>query len=170
MKLSEFLQGKWLGHSLHAAVVHVPVGGWLVACVLDLSIYWGWTEGGEGRLASIFVGVGLLGALIAIPPGIADWLEIKPGKPARKLGVYHMLLNVAATAAWGVNFALRLATERPVTPAILITSLAGTLLVLASAYLGSLLVFDHGIGVARFSKKEWRKRAIRDGSRVPEES
>ena len=39
--LKNFLQGKWLGHPLHAALVHVPVGGWLVACALDVSVWVG---------------------------------------------------------------------------------------------------------------------------------
>lgn len=173
MKLVEFLQGKWLGHPLHAALVHVPVGGWLVACALDVSVRLG--PGGvvAGRVALWCVGVGLAGAMLAIPTGVADWSAIKKEKPAWKLGLYHLLLNLGATLLWAVNFGLRY-TQRnaaipEVTTPILSTSLLGTLLVLISAYIGSLMVFDHGIGVARTSKKKWRQIAIRAGSRVPEE-
>lgn len=171
MKLIEILQGKWLGHPLHAALVHVPVGGWLVAAVLDIVIFAGWwAQPALPKLALYAVGLGLLGALFAAVTGVAEWLAIKPDKPAKKLGVYHMIWNLAATAVFGVNFALRLDSETAVTGAVLATSIAGALLVIIGAYIGSLIVFDQGIGVARYSKKEWRKRAIRGGSRVPEET
>jgi len=42
-------------------------------------------------------------------------------------------------------------------------------LVIVSAYLGSLMVFDQGVSVARFSKKKWRAVAVRSGAQVPEE-
>lgn len=170
MKLSEIVQGKWLGHPLHPAIVHVPIGAWIVACVLDVVTAAGWTHGGPRRLALYCTAVGLLAALVAIPPGLADWLPIKKDKPAKKLGLYHMLLNVAAMVVWGINFWLRLATERAVDTGIVFTSVLGTLLVLVSGYLGSLLVFDQGTSVARLSKKEWRTRAVRGGARVPEET
>ncbi|HWL15231.1 MAG TPA: DUF2231 domain-containing protein [Opitutus sp.] len=170
MKLIDLLQGKWLGHPLHPALVHVPIGAWLVACVLDVANLAGWTQGGPGRLALFCVAFGLAGAVLAAAPGLADWLSIKPDKPAKKLGVYHLLLNVAAMILWSINLIQRFDTEQAVTPPIMITSAAGTLLVLAGGYLGSLLAFDHGIAVARFSKQQWRERAVREGARVPEEN
>jgi Predicted membrane protein len=171
MKLSEILQGKWLGHPLHAALVHVPIGAWLIACAIDVVFFAGWiTSPIALRLAQYAVAFGLLGALVAIPPGLADWMQIKPDKPAKKLGVYHMLFNAASAALWGVNFALRLDRPDAITAAILLTSLGGTAFLFVSAYIGSLMVYDHGIGVARFSKKELRQRAVRAGSRVPDES
>ena len=39
MKLLEILQGKWLGHPLHPAIVHVPIGLWTVACQLDVIVW-----------------------------------------------------------------------------------------------------------------------------------
>lgn len=171
MKLVDFLQGKWLGHPLHPALVHLPVGGWIVACVLDVLI---WTNvGGAGlaRLAQWCVGVGLAGALLAVAPGVADWTGIKKEKPAWKLGLYHMVLNLLATLLWAVNFGLRFGGDPdvPITLPVLATSMIGTVLVFAGAYLGSLLVFDHGIAVARQSKKKWRSIAAAGGARLPEE-
>jgi uncharacterized membrane protein len=173
MKLVEFLQGKWLGHPLHAALVHIPVGGWLVACALDLGRLIGWGGIVSGRVALWCVGVGLAGAVLAVPTGVADWSAIKKEKPAWKLGLYHLLLNLGATLLWAVNFGLRFMRRDEavpdLTPAILVTSLAGTALVLISAYIGSLMVFDHGIWIARTSKKQLRSIALQAGARVPEE-
>ncbi len=168
MKPSEFLQGKWLGHPLHSAIVHVPVGSWIAACFLDVAVRVSWMHGG-GLLATYCVAIGLIGALLAVPPGLADWWPIKKEKPAWKLGLYHMAINVVAVIVWGVNLVLRIDSNEAVTSTILLTSLLGTALIFISGYLGSLMVFDQGTSIARESKKAWKEIARRDGARVPEE-
>lgn len=172
VKFVDFLQGKWLGHPLHPAIVHLPVGGWLVACVLDLLVWFGAGGAMLARLSMWCVGVGLAGALLAIPPGVADWMQIKKEKPAWKLGLWHMGLNLVAALVWAGNFGLRFSARDELGPIItlptLLTSFAGVVLLVVSAYLGSLMVFDHGIAVARVSKKKWREIAVRGGANVPE--
>lgn len=170
VKLIDILQGKWLGHPLHPAIVHIPLGGWVAACGIDVSVLAGWTHGGPPRLALYCVVVGLIGVALAVPPGLADWAGIKREKPAWRLALYHLLVNVAATLVWVLNAVLRLRSADPLSGAILTTSILGTLLVLTGGYLGSLLVFDHGVSIARQSKSKWRRIAQRGGARLPEES
>ena len=170
MKLIEFLQGKWLGHPLHPALVHLPVGAWCSACVLDAIALAGAPNLEIARLALYFVGAGLFVALLAVPTGIADWSGIKREKPAWKLGLWHLVLNAIAALVWCGNLGLRLPalhSAEPVTRPILLTSVLGTLLIAGSGYLGKLMVYDHGISVARRSKKKWRALAQRGGARVP---
>ncbi len=170
MKPIEILQGKWLGHPLHPAIVHVPIGLWIVAFLLDLINRNHATAGTTEHLAVYCVIGGLLGALAAVPTGAADWAPIKKEKPAWKLGLYHMSLNLLAAIVWAANLGLRwkaLPTADPVTPAILLTSAAGTALILLSGYIGSRMVFAHGVSVARHSKDKLRRRAERAGARVP---
>ncbi|PTY06232.1 hypothetical protein DB347_12350 [Opitutaceae bacterium EW11] len=170
MSVKDILQGKWLHHPVHAAVVHLPLGLWLGACVLDILIRAGLDEPVFADLSACAVGLGLLGAAIAAPTGIADWSSIKRGKPAWTLGLYHMLLNIAATLVWAANLWLRLRTiddADPVTLPVLVLSILGGLLLLVSGYLGSLLTFDRGVSVARLSKARWRAEAERGGARLP---
>jgi uncharacterized membrane protein len=170
MKPIEILQGKWLGHPLHPALVHLPVGAWFAACLLDIINRYGGQSSGFARLALYFVGAGLVLALLAVPTGIADWTEIKKEKPAWKLGLYHMIVNAIAAVVWCGNLGLRLReldTAEPITSPILTTSVVGTVLLIGSAYLGKLMVFDHGISIARESKKKWRAIAERGGARLP---
>lgn len=169
MKLVEILQGKWLGHPLHPVLVHVPLGAWFVACALDVARALGWTHDIPRHLALYCVVFGLAGALLAVPPGLADWAGIKRGKPAWRLALYHLLLNVGATLLWIVNAVLRLRSDGTTTPSIVATSVVGTLLVVAGGYLGALLVFDHGVSVARQSRQKWRRLAERGGARLPPE-
>lgn len=171
VKLFDILQGKWLGHPLHPALAHVPVGLWITAAVLDMVAWFGPGAGVVARLALACVILGLLATLLAVPTGVADWAPIKKEKPAWKLGLYHMLLNLLAIVVWAGNFGLRLGTSEPgaaVTLPILLTSLTGALLVFVSGYIGSRMVFDQGVSVARQSKKKWRTVAERGGSHVPD--
>ena len=186
----ELLQGKWLGHPLHPAVVHVPVGAWLAACALDLAAAAGWRDPAAAQLALWCVGAGLVATLLAVPTGVAEWAPIKKEKPAWKLGLYHLALNLLAARVWAGNFGLRLGAPDPVAtdpagpapatlataaaPAgagvelpVLVTSVAGALLVLAGGYLGCLMAFDQGTSVGRQSKKRWRRVAERGGARLP---
>ena len=121
MKLLEFFQGKWLGHPLHSAVVHIPVGAWTVACAFDIAVTLGWRNPVVPHLAGYCVAFGLLGALAAIPAGFADWIPIKPEKRAKKLGWYHMLLNAVAAVTWIANLVFRIREDGEVTRAVLIT-------------------------------------------------
>lgn len=172
MKPIEILQGKWLGHPLHPALVHVPIGLWIVALVLDLVNRNHTTAGSSEYLALYCVIGGLLGALAAVPTGAADWAPIKKEKPAWKLGLYHMALNLLAAIVWAANLGLRwkaLPTDDPVTAAVILTSAVGTALILISGYIGSRMVFAYGVSVARHGKKKLRRRAERAGARVPAE-
>jgi uncharacterized membrane protein len=168
VKITAILQGKWLGHPLHPAIVHVPIGAWVLACALDLAGTVGWQPALAARIATFAVGVGLAFVILAVPTGIAEWAAIKRDKPAWKIALWHMLLNVLATAIWVTNLLVRVHAPS-VTRAVLLTSIGGTLLVLVSGWLGSLMVFDQGIGVGRLSKKKWRAIATTGGARLPEE-
>ena len=172
MSVKAFLQGKWLGHPLHPAIVHVPTGLWPAALVFDLLSRAG--VGGNAMVRTSFYCVlaGTLAALAAVPPGLADWSEIKPGRPARMLGIYHMVLNVVALLLFAASLLLRWrdalhADVIPIDPLVL-TAL-GTAVLAVSGYLGGRMVFDQGVGVARFSKKKWRRLAEDGRANVPAE-
>lgn len=152
-------------------MVHLPVGTWIAAAVIDL-VEHSATDAKPALYVALYcVVAGLVSALLAVPTGVADWSSIKKEKPAWKLGLYHMALNLLAAILWAANLGLRakaLHTDQPVTPAILITSVVGAALVLLSGWIGSLMVFDQGISVARHSKKKWRRIAERAGANLPE--
>lgn len=171
MKLIDFLQGKWLGHPLHPAIVHIPVGTWLTACVTDIVLRVHPMSPALSRLSMYCVVVGLIGAALAVPTGIAEWTPIKKERPAWKLGLYHLTLNLLAALAWATNLGLRVQSfdsTRPVTVPVLVTSILGAGLILVSGYLGCLLAFDQGTSVGRQSKKKWRSIAAQGGARLPE--
>ena len=175
MAVKDFLQGKWLHHPLHPALVHVPTGLWPAALVFDVCSYcfsdplldrW------LARTAFWCILVGLIGAVAAVPAGLADWWDIKPDRPARKIGLWHLAINGLVAVLFAANLGVRLYQGVDATPprptAATLTGL-GVGLLFISGYLGGRMVYDHGIGVARQSKRRWRRVAEAAGANVPEE-
>ena len=172
MGVKELLQGRWLGHPLHPAIVHVPTGLWPAALVFDVLSLLGGGSNVAVRLAFWCAAVGLAGAVVAVGPGLADWWDIKPRKPARKLGVWHMTLNLTAAAIFAIDLLLRLAQgldARSVSIAVIVLCALGNVIVFVSGYLGGRMVYEHGISVARMSKKKWREIAEEGKAHLPAE-
>jgi nitrite reductase/ring-hydroxylating ferredoxin subunit/uncharacterized membrane protein len=139
----DFLYGTWLGHSLHAAVITVPVGSWSAAMVFDLI--------GEERAADLSLGLGLVGAAGAAVTGAAQWQDATSEEAPRRLGALHALLNVAAASLMAGSWVLRRQGRRG--SGVTLSSL-GLGINLASAWLGGELAYELGIGVnhAAFEK------------------
>jgi uncharacterized membrane protein len=167
----DFLQGKWLKHPLHPALVHIPTALWPLAWIFDLVSQFS-ADNILVQLAFYAGSLGLLAALAAIPTGFADWTDIRPEKPAWKLGLYHMGINVVVSILWAINLWLRLGsfqTDTSVPPSLVALSTLATLLLLVSGYLGGRMIYAYGINVARLSKEEWRTIAQEGGAAVPPE-
>jgi uncharacterized membrane protein len=170
--MMDLLQGKWLGHPLHPILVHIPVALWPAAFVFDLLSRFG--VGGNAmvlfRTSTYAILVGLVVAVPAVATGIADWSGIKRERPAWKIGLIHMLLNIGVVLLQVVNLTLRWGSQdqaAAVGTTPLLLSAAATLGLLVSGYLGGRLVYDYGISVARLSKEKWRRAAEAGGARLP---
>ncbi len=139
----DFLYGTWLGHSLHAAVIAVPVGSWSATMLFDLM--------GEERAADLTLGLGLVGAAGAAVTGAAQWQDTTNEEAPRRLGALHALLNVAATGLMAGSWLLRQQGRRG--SGVTLSTL-GLGVNLASAWLGGELAYELGIGVnhAAFEK------------------
>jgi nitrite reductase/ring-hydroxylating ferredoxin subunit/uncharacterized membrane protein len=139
----DFLYGTWLGHSLHAAVITVPVGSWSATMLFDLMR--------EERAADLSLGLGLVGAVGAAVTGAAQWQDTTNEEAPRRLGVLHAVLNVAAASLMAGSWVLRQQGRRG--SGVTLSSL-GLGVNLASAWLGGELAYEFGIGVnhAAFEK------------------
>lgn len=132
----DFLYGVWLGHSLHAAVVMLPLGAWSAAMVLDILR--------EESAADSMVGVGLLGAVGAAVTGAAQWQDATNDEAPRRLGTLHALLNYTTTGLMLGSYVMRKRGHRG--PGIALST-AGVALGAASGWLGGELAYGLGIGV-----------------------
>jgi uncharacterized membrane protein len=170
--LLNILKGKWLGHPLHPILVHVPMAMWPGALIFDLLSQRNIGGNACVRLSFYAIFFGLAASLLAALTGLIDWTGIKKEKPAWKIGLYHMALNLVVIVLFAINLGLRWPTFRDATKVAatpLLLSAIGTALLIGSAYLGGTMVYEYGISVARMSKLKWRKIAEAGGANVPPE-
>src|SRR4051812_16559313 len=107
--LKRLLQGRPLGHPLHTMLVHLPIGLFLVSFAFDVASHFGGLASPVEFVRPAFYTMllGVVTALLAAVPGLADYGDIRRDHPARKTATYHMLLNVTAVALYAVNLAIR---------------------------------------------------------------
>ena len=136
--LQDFLNGSWLGHSLHPVVVDVVVGGSTVAVLLQVLSWFGVAD---LRTALLWVlALTGLAALSAIVSGLTDFKDTATGDERAIVGL-HGLINIVATVIFIAAFlVLRSGGD----------AAAGWLIVVAyavlstGAFIGGHVVFKYG--------------------------
>jgi len=135
------MHGVWLGHPLHPVFTDLPLGAWTTGLVLDAMASRNRDRGLE-RAADVAIAVGLAGAAGAALTGLTDWSETS-GR-ARRTGLLHGLMNIAATTLYVAAYALRRSGSRASGQSC---ALAGFGIAASAAWLGGDLVYDQRIGV-----------------------
>ncbi|MCM2277745.1 MAG: DUF2231 domain-containing protein [Oligoflexia bacterium] len=147
--IKEFLQGRFMKHPLHPLLVHIPVGLWVASFVSDI-VYMANGSPNFAILSYFCILFGLIGAAIAVPAGMADYLSIPAETHPKRIATTHLMLNVIVTVLFLINFLSRRGLEEGVPGMItrgqFILTLFSIVLLGISGYLGGLLVYDHGIG------------------------
>jgi uncharacterized membrane protein len=132
------------GHPIHPMLVTIPIGLWIFSLVCDF-VFAGTGDGAWQTTAYLTLGGGIVGALLAALPGLIDLLALHEGTE-RRIGVTHMVLNLAIVAIQAVNFWLRSAQDYNDTLTLALSIIAVAVLVL-SGWLGGQLV--HVLGVTQ---------------------
>jgi nitrite reductase/ring-hydroxylating ferredoxin subunit/uncharacterized membrane protein len=135
------MHGVWLGHPLHPVFTDVPLGAWTTALVLD-AVAAARRDRAMERAADVAIAVGLAAAAAAAVTGLTDWSETS-GR-ARRTGLVHGLLNIAATSLYATAYALRRNGARSAGQSC---AVAGYAVAAGAAWLGGDLVYDQRIGV-----------------------
>jgi nitrite reductase/ring-hydroxylating ferredoxin subunit/uncharacterized membrane protein len=135
------MHGVWLRHPLHPALIPIPLGAWTTAVALDAKAA---SSGDESyaRAADFALAFGIAGAVGSAVTGLTDWSETD-GR-AKRIGLIHGLLNVAATALMATAYMLRRRDERGAGE---LCTVAGLGVASVAGYLGGDLVFGERIGV-----------------------
>jgi uncharacterized membrane protein len=135
----------FLGHPVHQMLIVFPLGLLATAVVFDVVALL--TDGGNWWTISYWVmAAGILGALIAAPFGLVDWLSIPRGTRARKIGRFHGLTNGLVALLFLGSWLLRSPGAAPQTLP-LVLSFGGAAFALFAAWLGGELVSRLGVGV-----------------------
>jgi uncharacterized membrane protein/nitrite reductase/ring-hydroxylating ferredoxin subunit len=165
--LKPLLQGKPFGHPIHPALVHFPIGLFILSLLLDLFGFF-MRDNLLVRAAYYAIAGGtIMGALAALI-GFVDYLDIRIDHPARKIATKHMILNIVVLILFGINLGLRYADldEATIGGFPLLLSLIGVGIVAYSGYLGGDIVYNNGIAVGRHRRETDTPKetiSLRDG-------
>ncbi|HEY7600661.1 MAG TPA: Rieske (2Fe-2S) protein [Candidatus Limnocylindrales bacterium] len=158
--LKDFLNGKWLGHSVHAALTDAPIGLLLAGLVFDFL--------DMRAAADIGLGLGVAAMLVAALAGYADFTDTDDR--ARWVATVHSALMVIAIVVLLVSVAMRLGAPVGDRSVAIGLALVGFLIVSASAWVGGEVVYALGNMVNRHAWRfgtsaEWARLDVDD---IPE--
>jgi len=141
--LQDFLNGSWLGHSLHPVVVDVVVGGTTAATLLQVLT---WLGVSDLHVALLWVvGLTWLAALSAIATGLTDFKDTAAGNERNMVGL-HGLTNIIATLLLTVAFGELLWGDEAFSGWLIV---AGFVVLSTGAFVGGHVVFKYGYMVNR---------------------
>ncbi|WP_304639454.1 DUF2231 domain-containing protein [Pseudomonas sp.] len=136
------------GHPIHPQLVHFPVA--LLLSVVLTDILYIWSEDFFWARAGIWLaGAGALGAWVA---GIVGMLDLVLVPAIRRLitAWSHAILAVMLISVASLNWLSRIAApDEAIWPWGMYLSVLSALLIASAAFLGGILVYDHGVGVTQ---------------------
>ena len=134
------------GHPIHPMLVPVPIGLFVFSLVCDLAFLWGSGNAAWSTVALYTLGGGIVGALLAAVFGLVDLMSLAPS-PAKRIGIWHMVINLTLVALFAASFWLRI--EGAVSRLPLMLSMVGVALLAISGWLGGHMVYVHGVAVGQ---------------------
>jgi nitrite reductase/ring-hydroxylating ferredoxin subunit/uncharacterized membrane protein len=137
--LQDFLNGSWLGHSLHAVLVDVVLGGATAALLLDvLRVVFGVEQ---LEVATTWVlALAWLSALAAIITGLTDFKDTATGNERNVTGL-HGGINIISWLVFTLSLALRLGGNHD---GAFWALLVAYLIVSVGGFIGGHVVFKYG--------------------------
>jgi len=138
--LQDLLNGSWLGHSLHAVLVDVVIGGATAALLLDVLRVFFAVDGLETATTWVLALAGL-SAIGAVITGLTDYKDTAPNSAERDIAGLHGLINIVATVGFGISILQRLGGSHDGAFWVL---LVAYLVVSVGGYIGGHVVFKYG--------------------------
>jgi len=138
--IRDLLNGRWLGHPIHAVLTDVPIGVLFLVIVFDVL--------GFVDVAAITLGIGILALVGAALAGLSDYADTDG--LARTRATLHGTVMTTALVVYLVSFALRVGSGSPTaSTASVWLSVLGFLILSAGAYVGGDVVYVLGNMVSR---------------------
>jgi len=161
-----------LGHSPHPAIVTVPIGAWTVSNVCDgLALLTGRKRYDDA--ARLSMAVGLVGAVGAVVTGMRDYSHIPKDRPSHAIATKHAVGNAVVGTLFATSYILRVRDQKAGEPTSMLArvlGIAGGGLSLYTAWLGGVLVEEHGEGVKPLMEQMESDDASRGRERLTPES
>ena len=133
------------GHPIHPMLVVFPIGLWIFSLVCDVVYLTNMGDTTWLRTSFYAIGGGVVGALLAAIPGLIDLVHVEDAS-TRRIGITHMVLNLAAVAVFAVDFLIRMHRGPEADPPM-VWSVLGVAVIAVSGWLGGMLVYQRGVAV-----------------------
>jgi len=137
--LQDFMNGSWLGHSLHGVIVDVVVGGATAALLLDVLRVFFHVEGME-TATTWTLGLAWISGVGAIVTGLTDFKDTGTGNERNVTGL-HGLINIVGNGFFAVSLGQRLNGNHD---AAFVPLVIGYLIISVGAFIGGHVVFKFG--------------------------
>jgi uncharacterized membrane protein len=145
-KIKWKVERNFLGHAMHPILIVFPLGLLATGVIFDV-IYLIRGNPTMATVAYYMIVAGIIGGIVAAPPGWIDWFAIRSGTRAKSVGLIHGLGNVLVLLLFiGSWWLRRRAPERPDLMAHIL-AFAGAGLALFTGWLGGELVERLGVSV-----------------------
>ncbi len=156
-----FSRARIAGHPIHPMIIPLPVTSFILGAI-SLIVF---AVRGEafwltaGYWLSIF---GAVAGLVAAVPGLVDWVTIPPDAGAKRIGLWHLGLNVTIVVLFFISWLLVGGFSGPASPAAVSITLPlaleviGVLLLTVSGWLGWEMVYRHHVAIEPVSEDEKR--------------
>ena len=146
----EILHGRFLGHPIHAMLVHFPVGLFTAGACFDVIAIW--TKSAQLPVVSFYcIAGGLITGSAAMLFGLVDYISLANDERLFRKAGRHALLQLTAWLIFAGVFGLKFSgyPDLPVPdPGILIPETAAVLLMFIGNFIGGELVYKDGIGTS----------------------
>jgi nitrite reductase/ring-hydroxylating ferredoxin subunit/uncharacterized membrane protein len=137
--LQDFLNGSWLGHSLHPVLTDVVVGGATTVVFLDILRVFFNVDGLEDA-ASWTLGLTVLAGVGTILTGLTDFKDTATGDERNVTGM-HGVINIIAVVIFFISLLQRLGGSHD---AAFWVALLAYLIISVGAFIGGHVVFKYG--------------------------
>jgi uncharacterized membrane protein len=139
---------KRYSHPWHPLCVHLPLGCLTLVLPLDVA---GWLGGNEfcWACSRLLLAAGLLGAGLAALTGLIDYARVAEGSAAMVTAQRHLTVMLVAMSLFAASGCLRIDRATPSAAwqaAAVALSAAGFAAIVLGGWLGSRLVYHHGLG------------------------
>ena len=140
-----------LGHPLHSILTAFPIALFITSLFFDLMHLWR-KDPFWPRAAFYLILVGLAGGIAAALSGFTDYfLALPAGSEAHEIAKTHWLIMVPVLVLFAISAGIRLKMGKPSKCARLLIvglSVAAITTMMAGAWYGGHLVYEHRVGVA----------------------
>ena len=139
-------RAKFLGHALHQQLIPFPFGLLVTAVIFD--VLYLLTDSGElAMVAYWMIAAGIVGGIAASPFGFIDWMHIRKGTAAKRVGALHGSGNIVMLVVFAASWLTRRDAPEAPDGLALALSFGGLALAIVTGWLGGELVDRHAVGI-----------------------